>query len=137
MSLSHKQSKPTTQLCDAFYGRESRSNIITLTVKIIEQVKANQFLVADATGYRKIELHGTVRHQYKKKIRAQNYVRIEHATVDVVKGKIFLSVRSEVFNVKEFPVDETKPAKVFIFPFTITKMNYKRIPTNYIIIHIH
>ena len=55
MSLSHKQSKPTTQLCDAFYGRESRSNIITLTVKIIEQVKANQFLVADATGYRKIE----------------------------------------------------------------------------------
>ena len=136
MSLSHKQSKPTIQLCDAFYGRESRSNIITITVKIIEQVKANQFLVADATGYRKIELNN-VRHQYKKKIREQNYVRIEQATVDVLKGKIFLSMGSEVFNVGEFPVDETKPASVFIFPFTITKMNYKRIPTNYIIMHIH
>ena len=83
MSLSHKQSKPTIQLCDAFYGRESRSNIITITVKIIEQVKANQFLVADATGYRKIELNN-VPHQYKKKIREQNYVRIEKATVDVL-----------------------------------------------------
>ena len=131
------QAKPTIQLCDAFYGRESRSNIITLTVKIIEQVKANQFLVADATGYRKIELHSTVRHQYKKKIREQNYVRIEQAKVDVVKGKIFLSVGTEVFNVREFPVDETKPAKVFIFPFTRTKMNYKRTTTNYIKIHIH
>ena len=117
MSLSHKQSKPTTQLCDAFYGRESRSNIITLTVKIIKQVKANQFLVADATGYRKIDLHGTLRYQYKKNIREQNYVIIEQATVDVVKGKIFLSVGTEVFNVREFPVDETKPANVCIIPF--------------------
>ena len=57
-------------------------------------------------------------------------MRIEHATVNVVKGKIFLSVGTEVFNVGEFPVDETKPAKVCIFPFTINKMNYKRI-------HIH
>ena len=126
-----------TQLGDAFFGRKSPSNQITLSVKIIKQIKANQFLVADATGYRKIDLHGTLRYRYKKKIREQNHVRIEHATVDVVKGKIFLSVRTEVFNVREFPVDETKPAKVFIFPFTITKMNYKRIPTNYIIIHIH
>ena len=129
MSYSHKQSKPTIQLCDAFYGRESRSNIITITVKIIEQVKANQFLVADATGYRKIELNN-VPHQYKKKIREQNYVRIEQAKVDVVKGKIFLSVGTEVFNVREFPVDETKPAKVCIFQFTINKMNYKRLTTN-------
>ena len=62
---------------------------------------------------------------------------IEQATVDDVNRKIFLDVGTEVFNVREFPVDETKPAKVFIFPFTITKMNYKRIPTNYIIMHIH
>ena len=116
MSLSFKQSEKSTQLGDAFFGRKSPSNTITLTVKIIKQVKANQFLVADATGYRKIELHGTVRHQYKKKIRAQNYVRIEHATVDLLKWKIFLSITTEVFNVREFTVDETKPAKVFIFP---------------------
>ena len=137
MSLSHKQAKPTIQLCDAFYGRESRSNIITLTVKIIKQIKANQFLVADATGYRKIDLHITLPHWYKKKIREQNYVIIEQATVDDVNEKIFLDVGTEVFNVKEFPVDETKPAKVFLFLFTMTKMNYKRIPSNYIIIHIH
>ena len=126
-----------TQLGDAFFGRKSPSNQITLSVKIIKQIKANQFLVADATGYRKIELHSTVRHQYKKKIREQNYVRIEKAEVNVVKGMIYLNIGTEVFDVGEFPVDETKPASVFIFPFTITKMNYKRIPTNYIIIHIH
>ena len=126
-----------TQLGDAFFGRKSPSNQITLSVKIIKQIKANQFLVADATGYRKIDLHGTLRYRYKKKICEQNHVRIEHATVDVVEGKIFLSIGTEVFNVREFPVDETKPAKVFIFPFTITKMNYKRISTNYMIIHIH
>ena len=106
-----------TQLGDAFFGRKSPSNQITLSVKIIKQIKANQFLVADATGYRKIDLYGTLRYRYKKKIREQNHVRIEHATVDVVKGKIFLSVRTEVFNVREFPVDETKPAKVCIFQF--------------------
>ena len=115
-----------TSLGQAFVGTKS---YIDLTVKIIKQVRAKQFLVADATGYRKIDLHGTLRYRYKKKIREQNYVRIEQAKVDVVKGKIFLSVGTEVFNVREFPVDETKPAKVFIFPFTITKMNYKRIPT--------
>ena len=43
------------QLGDAFFGRKSPSNQITLSVKIIKQIKANQFLVADATGYRKIE----------------------------------------------------------------------------------
>ena len=136
MSLSYEPSE-ITQLGDAFFGRKSLSNKITLSVKIIKQIKANQFLVADATGYRKIDLHGTLPYRYKKNIREQNYVIIEQATVDVVKGKIFLNLGTEVFNVREFPVDETKPAKVCIFPFTITKMNYKRIPTNYIIIHIH
>ena len=136
MPLSYKPSE-ITQLGDAFLGRKSPSNVITLCVKIIKQIKANQFLVADATGYRKIDLHGTLPYRYKKNIREQNYVIIEQATVDDVKGKIFLSVGTEVFNVKEFPVDETKPAKVFMFPFTINKMNYKRIPTNYKIIHIH
>ena len=129
MSLSYKPSE-ITQLGDAFFGRKSPSNQITLSVKIIKQIKANQFLVADATGYRIIDLHGSLRHRYKKKICEQNYVIIEQATVDVVKGKIFLNLGTEVFNVREFPVDETKPAKVVIFPFTINKMNYKRIPTN-------
>ena len=129
MSLSYKPSE-ITQLGDAFFGRKSQSNIITLTVKIIKQVKSKQFLVADATGYRIIELHGTLRYRYKKKICEQNYVRIEHAKVDFLKGKIFLSMGTEVFNVREFPVDETKPAKVCIFPYTINRMNYKRIPTN-------
>ena len=127
--LSYKPSE-ITQLGDAFFGRKSPSNQITLSVKIIKQIKANQFLVADATGYRKIDLYGTLRHRYKKKICEQNYVIIEQATVDDAEGKIILSVGTEVFNVVEFPVEETKRAKVFIFPFTMTKMNYKRIPTN-------
>ena len=118
-----------TQLGDAFFGRKSLSNKITLSVKIIKQIKANQFLVADATGYRKIEVCGVVPHKHKKNIREQNYVKIESAEVDHNNGKILLAMRTSIFNVREFPVDETKPAKVYIFQFTISIMNYKRIPT--------
>ena len=119
MSLLPYQPSEMISLAEAFHGRKSISCDITLTVKIIKQVKSKQFLVADATGYRIIELHGTLRYQYKKKICEQIYVRIEHAKVDTVKGKIFLSMGTEVFNLREFQVDETKPDKVCIFPFTI------------------
>ena len=123
-----------TSLGEAFVGTKS---YINLTVKIIKQVRAKQFLVADATGYRKIEVCGVVPHKHKKNIREQNYVKIESAEVDHNNRKIFLVMNTRIFNIREFAVDETKPAKVCIFLFTIIKMNYKRIPTNYRIIHIH
>ena len=113
-----------TPLGEAFV---SRKRYINLTIKIIKQVRAKQFLVADATGYRRIEVCGVVPHKHKKNIREQNYVKIESAEVDHNNRKIFLVMNTRIFNIREFPVDETKPAKVCIFPF---KMNYKRIPTD-------
>ena len=115
-----------TSLGEAFVGTK---RYINLTVKIIKQVRAKQFLVADATGYRKIEVSGVVPHKHKKNLREQNYVKIESAEVNHIKGKIILAMRTSIFNIREFPVDETKPAKVYIFQFTISIMNYKRIPT--------
>ena len=120
-----------TLLDEAFVDRKSYSDVISLAVKIIKQVKAKEFLVADATGYRSIELRGTVINQHKKNLREQNYVKIELATVDIIKQKIFLSTKTKIINIREFQVDETKPAKVCIYPFTINKMNYKRIHTIY------
>ena len=110
-----------TSLGEAFDGTKS---YINLTVKIIKQVRAKQFLVADATGYRKIEVCGVVPHKHKKNIREQNYVKIESAEVDHNNRKIFLVMNTRIFNIREFAVDETKPAKVCIFQFTINKMNY-------------
>ena len=109
-----------TSLGEAFVGTKS---YINLTVKIIKQVRAKQFLVADATCYRKIEVSGVVPHKHKKNLREQNYVKIESAEVDHNNGKIILALRTSIFNIREFPVDETKPAKVCIFPFTINKSN--------------
>ena len=119
-----------TSLGEAFVGTKS---YINLTVKIIKQVRAKQFLVADATGYRKIEVCGVVPHKHKKNIREQNYVKIESAEVDHNNRKIFLVMSTRIFNIREFPVDETKPAKVCIFQFTI--MNYKSIEC--LLINIH
>ena len=110
-----------TSLGEAFVGTKS---YINLTVKIIKQVRAKQFLVADATGYRKIEVCDVVPHKHKKNIREQNYVKIESAEVDHNNRKIFLVMSTRIFNIREFPVDETKPAKVYIFQFTISIMNY-------------
>ena len=103
-----------TPLNEAFVGTKCQIN---LTVKIIKQVRAKQFLVADATGYRKIEVSGVLPHKHKKKIREQNYVKIESAEVDHYNRKIFLVMSTRIFNIREFPVDETKPAKVCIFQF--------------------
>ena len=77
-----------TSLGEAFVGTKS---YINLTVKIIKQVRAKQFLVADATGYRKIEVrgYGYVPHKHKKNLCEQNYVKIESAEVDHNNGKIF------------------------------------------------
>ena len=103
-----------TSLGEAFDGTKS---YINLTVKIIKQVRAKQFLVADATCYLKIEVSGVVPHKHKKNLREQNYVKIESAEVDHNNGKIILALRTSIFNIREFPVDETKPAKVCIFQF--------------------
>ena len=121
-----------TSLGEAFVGTK---RYINLTVKIIKQVRAKQFLVADATGYRKIEVSVVVPHTHKKNLREQNYVKIESAEVDHNNGKIILAMSTRIFNIREFPVDETKPAKVCIFQFTINIMNYKRIEC--LLINIH
>ena len=57
-----------------FFGRKRPSNQVTLSVKIIKQIKANQFLVADAPGYRKIEQSWQENGVAKKFHKQQKYI---------------------------------------------------------------
>ena len=89
----------------------------TLVVKVIKQLSAKEFLVADATGIGKIQItRGFI--NGKRNLHENNYVNIKFAKVDYEAKKIFLCEDTEVIPMaKEFPVDETKPANVCIIPF--------------------
>ena len=89
----------------------------TLVVKVIKQLNAKEFLVADATGFCKIQItSGFI--NGKQILHKNNYVKIKFAKVDYYEKKIFLYQDTEVLPMaKEFPVDETKPANVCIIPF--------------------
>ena len=56
-----------------------------LKVKVIKQVSNTEYLVADATGFHKIQTEGDLPHRYKKKLRKNNYVKIKDALVDMRK----------------------------------------------------
>ena len=89
----------------------------TIVVKVIKQLNAKEFFVADATGYFKIQIaSGFI--NGKQILHKNNYVKIKFAKVDYYEKKIFLYQDTEVLPMaKEFPVDETKPANVCIIPF--------------------
>ena len=84
----------------------------TLEVKVIKQLNAKEFLVADATGIGKIQItSGFI--NGKQILHKNNYVKIKFAKVDYYEKKIFLYQDTEVLPMaKEFPVDETKLANV-------------------------
>ena len=89
----------------------------TLVVKVIKQLNAKEFLVADATGFRKIQITSGFKNG-KQNLYENSYVEIRYAQVDYDVKKIFLYEKAEVLPMaKEFPVDETKPANVCIIPF--------------------
>ena len=91
-----------------------------LKVKVIKQVSKKEFLVADATGFHKIQIEGVLPHRYKKKLRKNNYVKIQDALVDLRKLVIKLDMETKVLYVGEFPVDEDNPADVYVCIFIIT-----------------
>ena len=82
-----------------------------LKVKVLKQVSNKEFLVADATGFHKIQIEGVLPHRYKKKLRKNNYVKIKNATVDFRRMLILMDMETKIYDVYEFPVDETNPAK--------------------------
>ena len=84
----------------------------TLEVKVIKQLNAKEFLVADSTGIGKIQItSGFI--NGKRNLHENNYVNIKFAKVDYEAKKIFLCEDTEVIPMaKEFPVDETKLANV-------------------------
>ena len=85
---------------------------------MIKQVSKKEFLVADATGFHKIQIEGVLPRKYKKKLRENNYVKIQDALVDMRKLVIKLDMETKVLYVGEFPVDEDNPVYVCIFIIT-------------------
>ena len=87
------------------------------STKVIKQLNAKEFLVADATGFCKIQITSGFKNG-KQNLHENNYVKIKFAKIDYDVKKIFLYEKAEVLQMaKEFPVDETKPANVCIIPF--------------------
>ena len=87
---------------------------------MIKQVSAKKYLVADATGFHTVQIEGVLLHNNKKKLRKNNYVKIQDALVHLHKLKIEMDRESKVLNVREFPVDEETPADVYVCIFIIT-----------------
>ena len=98
-----------TPLDEVFVGRIHHKTRI-LYVKVIKQVSPQEFLVADATGFRKIQIRGIVLHQNKRYLRENHFVKITRFLVDYDLRKVFLHMATEISRVRGFPVDETKPA---------------------------
>ena len=67
----------------------------TLVVKVIKQLNAKEFLVADATGFCKIQITSRFKNG-KRNLHENNYVEIRYAQVDYVVKKIFLYEKAEV-----------------------------------------
>ena len=115
--LAVKQGKysPCVPLNEVFLKTVVSLRVInkkTLVVKVIKQLNAKEFFVADATGYFKIQIaSGFI--NGKQNLYENNYVKIKFAKVDYYEKKIFLYQDTEVLPMaKEFPVDETKLANV-------------------------
>ena len=61
-----------------------------LEVKIIKKVNPTVFKVADATGFRQVEIHGTLLDENKRLLKKDNFVKISGFGVDYHQKKVFL-----------------------------------------------
>ena len=119
-ALAKGKYSPHVSLDEVFVKTVVSGQVInkkTLVVKVIKQLNAKEFLVADATGFCKIQITSGFKNG-KQNLHENNYVKISFAKIDYDVKKIFLYEDAEVLPMAiEFPVDETKPANVCIIPF--------------------
>ena len=99
--------------------RSQHLRSVDLFVKVIKQVSAKEYLVADATGFHKIQIERFLLDKNKKKLHKNNYVKIKNAKVDLRSMLILLDIETKIYDVYEFPVDETNPAKFTIVCISI------------------
>ena len=91
-----------------------------LKVKVIKQVSNKEFLVADATGFHKIQTDGKLPSGFKKNFRVNNYVKIQDTLVYLHKLCLKMDRESKILKVEPFPVYEKTPADVYVCIFIIT-----------------
>ena len=94
-----------------------------LQVKIIKEVSPTEYIVADATGFRQIDLDKKIFdlnnidisseiywRQNKMLLKENNYVKIKGYGIDFQSKKVILKQKTIITKIEEFPVDQTKPA---------------------------
>ena len=128
--LAVKQGKysPCVPLNEVFLKTVVSLRVInkkTLVVKVIKQLNAKEFLVADATGFCKIQItSGFI--NGKQNLQENNYVEIRYAKVDYVVKKIFLYEKAEVLPMaKEFQLMKQNQQKIYLLILTkLSKILY-------------
>ena len=94
-----------------------------LQVKIIKEVSPTEYIVADATGFRKIDIDKKIFdldnidisseiywRENKMLLKENNYVKIKGYGIDFQSEKVILKQKTIITKIEEFPVDQTKPA---------------------------
>ena len=89
-----------------------------LQVKIIKEVSPTEYIVADATGFRQIDLEIELLdisseiygRPNKMLLKENNYVKIKGYGIDFQSQKVILKQKTIITKIEEFPVDQTKPA---------------------------
>ena len=116
--------------CHSDYQRDEVSSFNSdfnsenyLQVKIIKEVSPTEYIVADATGFRQIDLDKKIFdlnnidisseiywRQNKMLLKENNYVKIKGYGIDFQSEKVILKQKTIITKIEEFPVDQTKPA---------------------------
>ena len=87
-----------------------------LQVKIIKEVSPTEYIVADATGFRQIDLEielldiSSEWRPNKMLLQENNFVKIKGYGIDFQSKKVILKQKTIITKIVEFPVDQTKPA---------------------------
>ena len=89
-----------------------------LQVKIIKEVSPTEYIVADATGFRQIDLEINLLdicsqiywRPNQKLLQENNFVKIQGYGIDFQSKKVILKQKTIITKIEEFPVDQTKPA---------------------------
>ena len=84
-----------------------------LQVKIIKEVSPTEYIVADATGFRIIDLEINFQFLWRPNqslLKENNFVRIIGYRIDYECKKVILKQKTIITKIEEFPVDQINPA---------------------------
>ena len=105
-----------------------------LQVKIIKEVSPTEYIVADATGFRIIDLEINFQFLWRPNqslLKENNFVRIIGYRIDYECKKVILKQKTIITKIEEFPVDQINPAynvsTILAVLSTLVVVNFEKI----------